>query len=55
MQLETFNSFRKLWGKIYVNLNPGIYYLIIKDNYDVLKYDAKKFFILSDGNIFGKI
>ena len=37
MNVETFNSFRKLWGKIYVNLNPGIYYLIIKDNYDVLK------------------
>ena len=54
MNVETFNSFRKLWGKIYVNLNPGIYYLIIKDNYDVLRYDARKFFILCDGNIFGQ-
>ena len=54
MNVETFNSFRKLWGKIYVNLEPGIYYLIIKDNYDVLRYDARKFFILCDGNIFGQ-
>ena len=37
MNVETFNFFRKLWDKIYINLNPGIYYLIIKDNYDVLK------------------
>ena len=54
MNVETFNSFRKLWGKIYIDLLPGDYYLIVKFNYNIHLYQGKKFFIISESNIFGQ-
>lgn len=53
MNIETFSTFRKLWGKIYEDLEPGNYYLIAHDNYDVARYDSKKYFIIGNANIFG--
>ena len=53
MNIETFSNFRKLWGKIYYDLEPGNYYLIAHDNYDVSKYEAKKYFVIGNANVFG--
>ena len=53
MNIETFNTFKKLWGKIHSDLEPGNYYLIAKDNYDIAKYDSKKYFVIGNANVFG--
>ena len=53
MNAETFNNFRKLWGKINIVLEEGNYYLIAHDNYDISRYDGKKLFVISNGNVFG--
>ena len=48
-------NFRKLWGRIEdVDLKKGqTVTLIIENNFDVTKFDGKKFLILSTVNIFG--
>ena len=53
MNIETFSNFRKLWGKINYDMEPGNYFLIIYDNYDIARYDAKKSFIIGNANVFG--
>ena len=53
MNIETFSTFTKLWGKIYKDLEPGSYYLIAHDNYDIARYDSKKSFIIGNANVFG--
>ena len=54
MNIETFNNFQKVWGKITTDLQPGKYYLIVNDNYDynISEY-GKKYFIISNTNVFG--
>ena len=48
-------NFRKLWGRIEdVDLKKGqIVTLTIENNFDVTKFDGKKFLILSTVNVFG--
>ena len=53
MNIETFHNFKKIWGKIDIDLKPGNYNLYIKNNYDIKKYDAEKYFCLSNTNRFG--
>ena len=53
MNVETFSNFRKLWGKINIDLEEGNYYLLVHDNYDVSKYDSKKYFVIGNANVFG--
>ena len=53
MNTETFSTFIKLWGKIYRDLEPGSYYLIVHDNYDIARYDSKKYFVIGNANISG--
>ena len=53
MNIETFSTFKKLWGRIYIDLEPENYYLILNDNYDIAKYDAKKSFVIQNANTFG--
>ena len=54
MNVETFNTFRKLWGKINIDLLPGNYILIVKYNYHIHLYEGKKFFVISESNIVGQ-
>ena len=54
MNVETFHNFRKLWGRIENDLDEGNYTFLIKNNYNVTKYKAEKFIVLSDSNIFGE-
>jgi len=54
MNVETFHNFRKLWGRIEKDLDVGNYTFLIKNNYNVSKYKAEKFIVLSDSNIFGE-
>ena len=53
MNIETSHNFKKIWGKIDFDLQPGNYTLIVKNNYDIKKYDAEKYFCISNANIFG--
>jgi hypothetical protein len=46
-------EFRKLWGKIEEDLEPGDYYVTIVNNYDVSTFDGQKKFVLSTTSIFG--
>ena len=48
-------NFRKLWGRIEdIDLKKGqIVTLTIENNFDVTKFDGKKFLILSTVNVFG--
>ena len=54
MNVETFHNFRKLWGRIENDLDVGNYTFLIKNNYDISQYNAEKFIVLSDSNIFGE-
>ena len=46
-------DFRKLWGRIEVDLEPGTYYLQIINNYQVKSFNGKKSFVLSTVNGLG--
>ena len=41
MNIETSHNFKKIWGKIDFDLQPGNYTLIVVNNYDIKKYDAE--------------
>jgi len=49
MSMETFSNFRKKWGKINTNLEPGQYKLTIEYNWDYPNYDTQKHFLLMSG------
>lgn len=53
MSMETFNSFKKKWGKIDSALSPGNYTFMIKDNYNISQYDGRKYVILANTAILG--
>ena len=46
-------NFRKLWGRIHKDLEPGDYKLIIKNRFDVASFSGQKHFVLSNVNAFG--
>ena len=52
MRTAGLPSFRKLWGKVY-QLEPGMYYLEIENNFDVSLYNGTKTFYLSTTNKVG--
>jgi len=61
MRVAAFPTFRKLYSRVDMNLNPeldnglekGKYRLTIKYNYPVLYYKSRKFFVLSTTSMFG--
>ena len=53
MNIETFHNFKKIWGRIDIDLKPGNYNLYIENNYDIKKYEADKYFCISNANTFG--
>jgi hypothetical protein len=53
MRTAGLPKFRKLWGRIDVDMEPGDYQLTIHDNYPVDSFDGQKSFVLSTTNIFG--
>lgn len=54
MNVETFDNFRKLWGRITMDLPAGNYSITVNDNYNVDMYKAKKFIVITDANPLGQ-
>ena len=46
-------NFRKLWGRIHQDLEPGDYTLKINNVFDVSQFNGKKIFVLTNVNLFG--
>lgn len=53
MRTAATPNFRKLWGRIEQDLNPGTYTVDITNNYDVSGFDGKKYIVISTANTFG--
>ena len=53
MRTAATPNFRKLWGRIEQDINPGTYTVDITNNYDVSGFDGKKYIVLSTANTFG--
>jgi LEM3 (ligand-effect modulator 3) family / CDC50 family len=53
MRTAGLPNFRKLYGRIEEDLQPGEYEITIENNYDVKRFDGSKSFILSTVNILG--
>lgn len=54
MNVETFDNFRKLWGRIPTSLPKGSYKINVVDNYNVTMYKTKKFVVITDSNPLGE-
>jgi len=53
MRTAGLPNFRKLWGKIETDLQPGEYVIDITNNYDVAPFKGKKSFVISTTNALG--
>ena len=53
MRTAGLPNFRKLWGRIEVDLKPGTYELTTNNKYDVDSFEGSKSFVISDPNILG--
>jgi len=53
MRTAGLPTFRKLYGVINQDLEPGTYYLDIYNNYDVSSFDGTKTFVISTTNSLG--
>lgn len=53
MRTAGLPNFRKLWGRIYGDLEKGTYTIKIHNNYNVQKYDANKYFVMITSNALG--
>jgi hypothetical protein len=53
MRTAGMPNFRKLWGRIHIDLQPDTYRLVVANNYDVSAFDGKKTFVMSTTNAFG--
>lgn len=53
MRTAGLPNFRKLWGVIENNLQPGNYYLKIHNNYEVAPFQGRKTFVISTTNALG--
>lgn len=53
MRPAATSNFRKLWGRIENNLEPGNYSLLIDNYYDVEYFGGKKTFVISTSSILG--
>jgi hypothetical protein len=46
-------NFRKLWGRIHQDLEPGDYKVKINNVFDVSQFGGKKIFVITNVNLFG--
>ena len=53
MKLSGLPSFRKHWGRIEQDLEPGEYTITIENKYDISQFSGKKYIVLSTTNAFG--
>ena len=53
MRTAGLPNFRKLYGKITQDIEPGDYQVVIQNNYDVNGFDGNKSFVLSTTNALG--
>ena len=53
MRVAAFPNFRKLWGRIEQDLEPGEYTVIVNNNFPVREFDGGKKVVLSTANAFG--
>lgn len=53
MRTAGLPNFRKLYGKINQDIEPGNYEVVIQNNYDVNGFDGNKSFVLSTTNALG--
>ena len=53
MRTAGLPNFRKLWGRINTNLQPGKYYLKVFNEYDVAPFKGGKSFVISTTNAVG--
>lgn len=53
MRTAGMPNFRKLWGRIHIDLQPDTYSLVVANNYDVSAFDGEKKFVMSTTNAFG--
>lgn len=53
MRTAGLPNFRKLYGKIDEDLQPGTYYIKIQNNYNVSSFSGHKYFVISTTNILG--
>lgn len=47
MRISGLPNFKKLWGKIYQNLNAGNYTMTITNSYNNTLWSGNKYFILT--------
>lgn len=53
MRTSGLPNFKKLWGKIPINMEAGDFYVKIWDNYDVEAFQGQKTFFITNMNAFG--
>lgn len=53
MRTAGLPNFRKLYGRIEKDIEPGMYTMHINNTYDVSSYEGKKSFVLSTTNALG--
>lgn len=53
MRMSAMPDFRKHWGRVQQDLEPGEYEVVIQNSYDVSRYSGKKYVVLSTTNAFG--
>lgn len=53
MQMEAFDNFRKLWGRIDKGMPKGKYKLHFKNNWNVTRFKGKKKMIVSNSSLIG--
>ena len=65
--MESFPTFQKLWGRVYTKLEKGAYNIVINNSkittdifiinlhldYDVRKFNGKKFLVLETSSVLG--
>lgn len=53
MRTAGLPSFRKLWGRVETDIEPGEYRLLIQNSYDVNTFSGEKYFVFSTTNALG--
>lgn len=53
MRAAGIPNFRKFYGVIHRNLEPGTYYVLIENNFETSYYSGTKKFVLTTTNLLG--
>lgn len=53
MRTASLSTFRKLWGRVEIDLPKGDYKFIVENKFDVKAFDGKKSIVFSTANAFG--